>query len=130
MKLASNGIESFTPLTPSTARGSVITFGPYKTIAPLTVSLPFYSSLVILVSLSLSHIKQQSICTSSSFFVFFTVSHSSFLTHHIRFLYTAPHFLPNISVPSFLLLLLFFFLASFSFFPILLLFSSSFSYFF
>ena len=38
VKLASSGIESFTKLMPHAAKGSSITFGPYKDIAPLTVS--------------------------------------------------------------------------------------------
>jgi oligosaccharyltransferase complex subunit alpha (ribophorin I) len=38
VKLASSGIESFTKLMPHAAKGAAITFGPYKDIAPLSVS--------------------------------------------------------------------------------------------
>jgi oligosaccharyltransferase complex subunit alpha (ribophorin I) len=38
IKLASNGIESFTKLLPSSARGSTINYGPYKDILPYTIS--------------------------------------------------------------------------------------------
>ena len=50
-----SGIESYTPLTPSTARGSVITLGPYKAIAPHTASsFPLSHSLYLSLSLTLS----------------------------------------------------------------------------
>lgn len=38
IKLASGGIESFTKLSPSSARGNIVTFGPYKEIPAQSVS--------------------------------------------------------------------------------------------
>lgn len=38
VKLASSGIESYTKLSPSSARGSTLTFGPYKEIQPSSYS--------------------------------------------------------------------------------------------
>ena len=38
INLASSGIESFTKLSPHSAMGAIITYGPYKEIAPLSVS--------------------------------------------------------------------------------------------
>ena len=96
-----SGIESYTPLTPSTARGSVITLGPYKAIAPHTAS-SFPLSLSISLSLTLSLTLSLSLTL-----LVYTLSHS---LSYSRF--------PSFLLPLSNLFFFFLFYLSRSFFPL------------